>query len=104
MFLLYINDLFRSSSKLTPVLFADDTDLFISSSNVDKLFETMNEELRKVAIWFKASKLSLNISKVKYYLVHSTRKRKDLPNILTSLHIDNVSIKREFFTKFLGVT
>ena len=104
MFLLYINDLFRGSSKLTPILFADDMDLFISDSNIDKLFETMNEELREVAVWFKANKLSLNISKVKYYLFHSTRKRKDLPNILTPLHIDPVRIKREFFTKFLGVT
>ena len=30
-------------------MFADDTNLFISDSNVGNLFETMNEELRKVA-------------------------------------------------------
>ena len=49
LFLIYINDLFRSSSKLTPIMFADDTNLFISDSNIENLFETMNEELRKVA-------------------------------------------------------
>ena len=103
LFLIYINDLFRSSSKLTPIMFADDTNLFISDSNIENLFETMNEELRKVANWFKANKLSLNISKTKYSLFHSTRKRKDIPNILPPLHIDNVSVKREFVTKFLGV-
>ena len=63
----------------------------------------MNKELRKVANWFKANKLSLNISKTKYSLFHSTRKRKDIPNILPPLHIDNVPVKREFVTKFLGV-
>ena len=57
-------------------MFADDTNLFISDSNIGSLFETMNEELRKVANWFKASKLSLNIVKTKYSLFHSTRKRK----------------------------
>ena len=57
-------------------MFADDTNLFISDSNIKSLFKTMNEELRKVANWFKASKLSLNISKTKYSLFHSTRKRK----------------------------
>ena len=49
LFLMYINNLFRSSSKLTPTMFADDTNLFISDSNIGNLFETMNEELRKVA-------------------------------------------------------
>ena len=84
-------------------MFADDTNLFISDSNIEKFFETRNEELRKEANWFKANKLSLNISKTKYSLFHSTRKRKDIPNILPSLHIDNVPIKRESVTRFFGV-
>ena len=84
-------------------MFADDTNLFIFDSNTETIFETMNKELRKVAIWFKANKFSLNIPKTKYSLFHSTRKRKDIPNILPPLHIDNVPIKREFITKFLGV-
>ena len=102
LFLIYTNDLFRSSSKLTPIMFVDDTNLFNSDSNIGNLFETMNKELRKVANWFKANKLSLNISKTKYSLFHSTRKRKDVPNILPLLHIDNVPVKREFVT-FLGL-
>ena len=96
-------DLFRSSSKLTPIMFADDTSLFISDSNIDNIFETVNEKLRKVANWFKANKIFLNISKKRYSFFHSTRKRKDIPNILSPLHIDNVPVKREFVTKFLGV-
>ena len=63
LFVIYINDLFQSSSKLTPIMFADDTNLFIFNSNIENLFETMKEELRKVVDWFKSSKLSLNISK-----------------------------------------
>ena len=103
LFLIYINHLFRSSSKLTPITFADDTSLFIPDSNIENLFETMSEELRKVANRFKANKLSLNISETKYYLFHSKRKRKDIANILPPLHFDNVPIKREFTTKFLCV-
>ena len=103
LFLIYINDFFRSSSKVTPIMFANNTNLFISDFNIENLLQTMNEELRKVANWFKANKLSLNISKTKYSLFHSTRKRKDIPNILPPLHIDNVAVKREFVTKFLGV-
>ena len=62
----------------------------------------MNKELRKVATWFKANKLSLSISKTKYYLFHSTRKRKDILNILPPLHIYNAPIKKEIVTNFLG--
>ena len=82
-------------------MFAADTKLFISDFNIENLFEKMNEVLRKAANWFKANKLSLNISKTKYSLFHSTRKRKDIPNILPPLHIDNVSVKREFVTKLV---
>ena len=83
-------------------MLADDTNLFISNSNTEKIFETRNEELRKEANWFKANKLSLNISKTKYSLFHSTRKRKDIPNILPPFYIDNIPVKRRFVTKFPG--
>ena len=102
LFVIYINDLYRSSSKLTPIVLADDINLFISDGNIN-LFETMDEELRKVANWFKANKLSLNISNTKYSLFHSTRKRNEIPNILPPLHVDNVPVKRELVPKFLGV-
>ena len=62
-------------------MFEDDTNLFISDSNIENLFETMTEELRKVANWVKANKLSLNNSKTKYSLFHSTRKKKYLTSI-----------------------
>ena len=84
-------------------MFADDTNLFISDSNIENPYETMNEELRKVAVWFKARNLSMNISKTKYYSFHCIRKRKDIANILPPLHIGNFPIKGEFDTKFLGV-
>ena len=77
LFLIYINELFRSSSKLTPIMFADDKNLFIYDSNIENLFQTINEELRKVANWFKANKLSLNISKTtfsKYFILKEKEK------------------------------
>ena len=83
LFLIYINDLFRSSRKLTPIMFARDTNLFISDSNIENLFETMNEELRKLATWFKANKLSLNISKTKIYFI---LQEKEKINQISYLH------------------
>ena len=74
-------------------MFADDKNLFISDSNIENIFETKKGELRKVAIWFKTNKLSLNIFETKYSLFHSRRKRKDIPSILAPLHLNNVPIK-----------
>ena len=89
-----MNDLFRSLSKLSPVMFVDDANLFISDFGMENLFKAINEGLRKVASLFKANKLSLNVSKIKYILFHSTRKRKYIPNILLPRHRDNVPLKK----------
>ena len=93
----------NATNQYAIIMFADDANLFIFDSNIESLFQTMNEELRKLENWFNANNLSLNISKTKNSLFHSTRKRKDIASILTPLHIDKVPVKREFVTKFLGV-
>ena len=61
------------------------------------------EIFRKVENLLKANKLSLNVFNTKYSLFHFRRKRKDIPNILPPLHIDNVPVKKEFVTTFLCV-
>ena len=78
LFLIHKNDLFRSSGKLTRIMFAGDKNLFISDSNKKSLFGTMNEELRKIATWFKSNKFSLNISKTKTFYKKKKRCTKHL--------------------------
>ena len=84
-------------------MFANGTHLFVSDFDIENLFETMSKELRKRTTWFKASNVSLNISKTKYCSFYSLRKRKVLPNISPPLHTDKSPIKGKFFTKFLVV-
>ena len=60
---LYVNDLKNASSALDPIVFADDTNLFYTHSNIQKLFSTMNEELASINQWFTSNKLSLNAKK-----------------------------------------
>ena len=45
LFLLYVNYLKNASSILDHIMFADDTNLFYTHSNIQKLSSTMNEEL-----------------------------------------------------------
>ena len=102
LFLIYVDDLFKVSDPLTEVMFADDTNSFLFHKNIDTLFAIMNVELKNVLTWFKSSKLSLNVDKTKWSLFHPLSKRQFLPQTLPNLLIEDIHIKREHVTKFLG--
>lgn len=102
LFLIYINDLDKASN-LMSIMFADDTNLFLTNNDIYKLFSSMNDELKKVSSWFKCNKLTLNINKTKWILFHSVSKKRYLPPNLPKIFIDEIEIKRDFVTKFLGV-
>ena len=102
LFIVYINDLYRASNILKPIMFADDTNLFCLGKHIKTLFQTANTELEKIAIWFQANKLSLNESKTKFTLFHKSWDKDDLPLKLPILKINNFEIKRTISIKFLG--
>ena len=103
LFLLYVNDLKNSSSVLDPIMFADDTDLFYTHSNMQRLFSTMNEELVSIIQWFTSDKLSLNAKKTRYSCFHKPSKKDDIPFMLQKLTISNHVIEMQEFIKFLVV-
>ena len=103
LFLLYVIDLKNSSSYYDPIMFADDTNLFYTHSNTQKLFSTMNEELASINQWFTSNKLSLNAKKAKYSCFHKPSKKDDISLMLPMLTISNNVIERQEFIKFLGV-
>ena len=63
LFLIYINDLNCVSEKLENIMFADDTNLFLTGNSIPDVERTINEELAIIAEWFQSNKLSLNIKK-----------------------------------------
>ena len=63
LFLIYINDLAFACKRTFPVLFADDSNLFISDKNPNHVQQMINDELKDMVIWLRANKLSLNINK-----------------------------------------
>ena len=100
LFILFINDIVSSSSILKFLLFADDTNLMYSHSNIETLFSTVNKELDKLATWFNLNRLSLNLNKTNYILFGYKRTR--VPAHL-SLTIDGTLILEVDHTKFLGI-
>ena len=95
---MYINDLYNVCQESVPILFADDTNLFYSGSSLDDLARRINDELCNISTWLKVNKLSLNIKKTHYIIIH----RKKEP-ISVRIKIENETIDKVKQTKFLGV-
>ena len=73
LFLLNINDMYRSSNQMRFVQFADDTTVFASDSDINNFHATVNRELVGIDNWLKANRLSLNISKTSYMMISSQK-------------------------------
>jgi hypothetical protein len=105
LFLLYINDIACISDLLLFILFADDTNILYSNSNLSNLFKNINKELKKLADWFCSNKLSLNVKKTCYI---SFGFKNIAPTSITDpelsvIAINSTPISRVESTKFLGV-
>ena len=98
LFLIYINDLPLSIKKMNAILFADDTTLFTSHSDLNTLSKNMSDDLQMVSEWLIANQLTLNISKT-HYIIFSTR---EVPNNL-QITIGQHTLERQKSGKFLGV-
>ena len=99
LFLLYINDIVKSSSMLKFILFADDTSVIHSGSDLVSLTRTVNTELDLVSTWLMANKLSLNIQKTYYIIFAGNKQFNDNFNV----KICNHDIQRSDSVKYLGV-
>ena len=99
LFLLFINDINLCSDILEFHLFADDTSIFYSHSDINELELNMNTELRKVAIWLQSNKLTLNVDKSNFILFRPPQKSvRDI-----TLRINNEIITQKSDCKYLGV-
>ena len=63
LFLLYINDLNQAIKFCKVHHFADDTNLLCLSNSIKKLNKLVNADLKHLANWLNANKISLNIKK-----------------------------------------
>ena len=99
LFIIYINDLSLVSNILTPVLFADDTTLFDSDSNLTTLIDRFNRELIDIVNWLNANRLSLNIDKTNYMIFRPKNRNDPSPDIM----INGAQINQVEKAKFLGV-
>lgn len=99
LFLLYINDFSRASDLLFSIIFADDTSVFLQGTCYDTIIDIMNEELKKIGLWLRANKLTINLKKTHYMVFH----RAKIKNTTKIVTIDDTCIETKCNTKFLGI-
>jgi hypothetical protein len=69
-------------------MFADDTACTDSDADLSTLINRANTELKKIATWFRANKMAVNIGKTKFILFHNKGKEIKL-NDLSVVYNDN---------------
>ena len=60
---IYINDLGAVSQITFPIMYADDTKKIIQGKDLKKMEKDLNTEIKKLSLWLKTNKLSLNVKK-----------------------------------------
>ena len=98
LFLIFCNDLHIHLELCSSILFADDTTIYKSHSNLNFLKWSIEEDLKIVSDWLRANKLTLNLSKTVFMLFPKSNKP-----VVCQLSIDDVRIVETKVTKFLGV-
>ena len=101
LFILYINDIAKCSDILRLILFADDTNIFYSNSDISEIEIIANAKLCKLSTCFKANKLSLNATKTNFIIFGYKKVFKYGRQF--KLMLDGNVLERTDCTKFLGV-
>ena len=106
LFLIYINDISNitddvGKNKYNLMMFADDTNIFMSNKNLHLLKEDAESIMNKLCAWFKCNRLTLSIEKTNYSIFH--RHRTKIPSFLDNLKFEQHSIQRLTTVKYLGL-
>ena len=101
LFLIYINDLASKLTTLHPIFYADDTNLFFDSKNLNDHIDEINSDLLSLTKWCKTNKLTINFEKCSYIILKNPQ-NKFLFNH-SNLLLNNKPIKFANQVTFLGV-
>jgi hypothetical protein len=77
LFLCFINDI-HYCTNLSMFLFADDTNALTRGPILCNLIDFINDELQKLATWFKANKLAINVKKTKFMIFRTKNRMANL--------------------------
>ena len=95
-----MNDICNVSELLYTIMYADDTSVIMSCTDLESLIQSVNSELCLLNTWLKANTLSLNVNKTYYLVFHRARIKVDNAN---SIRMNDSIINNLSHLKYLGV-
>ena len=101
LFLVYINELPAATEHSDVSLYPYDAVRYCFAKDPRKLESKLNADLYNVAMWLKANKLTLNLSKIKSILIGSNRKLVNISSLSLSIFDCELDSVNNF--KYLGV-
>ena len=104
LFIIYINDIVNCSNLGKFILFADDTNIFVSGDTLTEAFANSNHLLDAVNRYMTLNKLHINLTKCCFMVFRPKSKQVDQPCLNLELKIGDFVLKKVPDTKFLGVT
>ena len=110
LFIIFINDIVRSSNLGDFVMFADDTNIFVSATTKHEAYSKAKKLLSELNIYMHSNQLHINLGKcVHMHFAPSTRCSKNnaqrplLPSNYYSLELNGIEICRVNKARFLGI-
>ena len=100
LFLLYINDLIQCCKVSNFVLYADDTNIFVSAPTYEEALAKANNVLKSVSEYMMVNQLHINLTKS--YYINFTKNMTIYENC-PQLKINDTVIKEVDEMKFLGI-
>ena len=101
LFLIYMNDIPYCTKYFNCILYADDTTLSNTIQIPSMSPLNINDELAKVYDWLAVNKLSLNVKKTKYVIIHAINKK--IEDVVPDLEINGTPLERIQSFNFLGL-
>ena len=111
LFLLYINDIINSAPDGEFVIFADDTNIFITGNDENEAYSIANKVLKSVYIYLTVNQLHINLSKCAYMHFRpnlnsderETCARSKVYDKAYTISLNSKKVKKVDKIKFLGV-
>lgn len=102
LFIIYLNDINYVEGSHSLSLFADDTLVYVTDSDLERAQNKMNESLKNIECYLAVSGLKLNVFKTKAMIIASDAKHRRLDMKSVKIKISNSYIKVENQIKYLG--
>ena len=101
LFIIYTNDVFNALDNALLSLYADDTSIYISGSDLQVAHNLLEKDTDNIIQWFEANCLKLNIEKSQFIIFGTRNMTKEAPQ--TPLRLRDSAIQRQSSVEYLGI-